>query len=90
MSSLSLFLEQCSNFPVISLITLIILLLKWSSSFKTKSSDLPPSPPSFPIIGNLHQLGLYPHRAIKTLSEMYGPIMLLHLGSTPTLIISSA
>ncbi|WCJ30117.1 cytochrome P450 family 71 subfamily A polypeptide 25 [Euphorbia peplus] len=92
MFSLSFFLEQSSNLPVIfiSLITLIILLLKWSCSFSKSNSDLPPSPPNFPIIGNLHQIGLYPHRSLKTLSEIYGPIMLLHLGSTPTVIISSA
>ncbi|XP_065874573.1 cytochrome P450 736A117-like [Euphorbia lathyris] len=86
--------EQSSYFPVIISLTLLslsfILLLKWSSSFTTNNSDRPPSPPTFPIIGNLHQLGLYPHRSLAKLAEIHGPIMLLHLGSVPALIISSA
>ncbi|KAK2976552.1 hypothetical protein RJ640_023790, partial [Escallonia rubra] len=43
-----------------------------------------------PIFGNLHQLNLYPHRVLRTLSQLHGPIMMIQLGSMPTLIISSA
>ncbi|KAF7838264.1 cytochrome P450 71A1-like [Senna tora] len=64
--------------------------------FKLKRSrgnsnyNLPPSPPKLPFIGNLHQLGTLPHRSFQSLSHKYGPLMLLHLGQTPTLIVSSA
>ncbi|KAK6148416.1 hypothetical protein DH2020_019328 [Rehmannia glutinosa] len=51
---------------------------------------LPPSPPTLPVIGNLHQLGHLPHRSLWELSTKYGPIMLLKFGSKPTLVISSA
>ncbi|TYJ14761.1 hypothetical protein E1A91_A10G138900v1 [Gossypium mustelinum] len=51
---------------------------------------LPPSPPKLPIIGNLHQIGTLPHRSFRTLSTKYGPLMLLHIGHTPTLVVSSA
>ncbi|XP_048136576.1 cytochrome P450 736A117-like [Rhodamnia argentea] len=73
----------------ITFLTLKCLRLLCSS---TAAADLhlPPSPPKFPIIGNLHQLGNYPHRSLQALSRRYGPLMMLHFGSTPVLVVSSA
>ncbi|GMN73219.1 hypothetical protein TIFTF001_055325, partial [Ficus carica] len=69
------------------LITSVFLFFICSkSSGKTKPL---PSPPSLPIIGNLHQLGTHPHRSFRALSDKYGPLMLLQLGRVPTLVISS-
>ncbi|XP_024175953.2 cytochrome P450 736A117 [Rosa chinensis] len=64
-----------------------ILLHRWSSY---RNSSVPPSPPKLPIIGNLHQVGSLPHRSLQTLSQRHGPVMLLHFGSKPVLVISSA
>ncbi|KAL8154161.1 hypothetical protein V2J09_011921 [Rumex salicifolius] len=54
------------------------------------SSKLPPSPPGFPVIGNLHQLTSCPHRGLFALSRQYGDTMLIHLGAKPVLVVSSA
>ncbi|KAG7568865.1 Cytochrome P450 superfamily [Arabidopsis thaliana x Arabidopsis arenosa] len=51
--------------------------------------NLPPSPWRLPVIGNLHQLSLHPHRSLHSLSLRYGPLMLLHFGRVPILVVSS-
>nr|CAD1834353.1 unnamed protein product [Ananas comosus var. bracteatus] len=43
-----------------------------------------------PLIGNLHQLGALPHRSLRALAAKHGPVMLLHLGRVPAVVISSA
>lgn len=60
-------------------------LLKRITSTKL---NLPPSPWRLPVIGNLHQLGLNPHRSLHSLSLRYGPLMLLHFGRAPVLVVS--
>ncbi|KAL7218508.1 hypothetical protein ACSBR2_011715 [Camellia fascicularis] len=72
-------------------LSLFVFLLKWLLSPQTNNKqNLPPSPPKLPIIGNLHQLGPQPHRSLQTLARRHGPLILLHLGNIPTLIVSSA
>ncbi|KAK3004373.1 hypothetical protein RJ639_020012, partial [Escallonia herrerae] len=81
--------------PVLSLllilgISLAFLFIKRLSPTRTTHKNLPPSPRKLPIIGNLHQLGSSPHRSLRSLSRRHGPLMLLHLGSVPVLLVSSA
>ncbi|CAA7020914.1 unnamed protein product [Microthlaspi erraticum] len=66
------------------------LLKKILDRTATSKANLPPSPWRLPVIGNLHQLSLYPHRSLRSLSRRHGPLMLLHFGSVPVLIVSSA
>ncbi|CAA3015291.1 cytochrome P450 71A26-like [Olea europaea subsp. europaea] len=61
----------------------------WFNPSKTPLNH-PPSPPKLPIIGNLHQIGLNPHRTLQSLAQKHGPLMLLHLGNVPLLVVSSA
>nr|XP_007137993.1 hypothetical protein PHAVU_009G172000g [Phaseolus vulgaris]ESW09987.1 hypothetical protein PHAVU_009G172000g [Phaseolus vulgaris] len=76
--------------PYIAILFFFLSLLFVLSNRRRKNKfNLPPSPPKLPIIGNLHQLGTLPHRSFQALSRKYGPLLLLQLGQTPTLLISS-
>uniref|UniRef100_A0A1J3K0D3 Cytochrome P450 71A20 n=1 Tax=Noccaea caerulescens TaxID=107243 RepID=A0A1J3K0D3_NOCCA len=74
------------------LTTLLAFLFLKSVLKRTANNkhNLPPSPWRLPLIGNLHQLSLHPHRSIRSLSLRYGPLMLIHFGRVPILVVSSA
>ncbi|XVF19431.1 hypothetical protein REPUB_Repub11eG0110200 [Reevesia pubescens] len=72
------------------LFSFLFIIITKKIGARRHSKNLPPGPPKLPIIGNLHQLGPLAHRSLQQLSKKYGPIMLLQLGSVPTLIVSSA
>lgn len=69
-------------FPIILLLPLLLLILK---HFKTSPQPLPPGPFSWPILGNLLQLGNKPHITLTQLSKTYGPIFSIRLG--PRLVV---
>ncbi|KAL2497184.1 Cytochrome [Abeliophyllum distichum] len=79
---------------IVALFCFLVFIIFLCKGFYNDASrarkTLPPSPPRFPVIGNLHQLGLHPHRSLQSLSKQYGPLLLLNLGSVPTLVVSSA
>ncbi|KAM0960609.1 hypothetical protein ACFX2I_025525 [Malus domestica] len=81
-------LLQSSLFALVFVFIFLIFLFKCLST--PIATNPPPSPRKLPIIGNLHQLGLYPHRSLQALSQLHGPLMLLHFGSVPVLVVSSA
>ncbi|GJR45506.1 cytochrome P450 71A4-like protein [Tanacetum coccineum] len=79
-------------FPLISFLVLLLLLIpfQWLSSTSQKQKNTLPSIPKLPIIGNLHQLGSTPHLSLRALSKKHGPLTLIHLGSVPVVLVSSA
>ncbi|KAK8611598.1 hypothetical protein V6N13_131645 [Hibiscus sabdariffa] len=54
------------------------------------SKNLPPSPPSLPILGHLHLLKPPVHRFYHSLSQKYGPVFSLRLGSRLVVVVSSS
>ncbi|CAH1443828.1 unnamed protein product [Lactuca virosa] len=91
-------MEIFSIFPSWLLPTVLVLSMFWIFLHTLKSNrssmvapKLPPNPPKLPFIGNMHQLlGQARHLAFWKLSQEYGPVMLLNIGSKPCLIISSS
>lgn len=75
---------------VVSVFLLLVLSFLLLIKTKTHNKKLPPGPPKLPLLGHLHLIGSLPHRSLWKLSRKYGPIMLLRLGSVPTIVISSA
>ncbi|XP_027329251.1 isoflavone 3'-hydroxylase-like isoform X2 [Abrus precatorius] len=51
--------------------------------------NLPPGPPTLPIIGNLHHLKQPIHRTFSALSQTYGDILSLWFGSRLVVVVSS-
>ncbi|GAB2289448.1 hypothetical protein Dimus_023757 [Dionaea muscipula] len=94
MESVSSSTQLLISSPLSLLITLslfLFVLYKWVlNPSRWGKKLLPPAPPRLPLIGNIHQLGTFPHRSLSALSRRYGDLMLLYLGSKPTVVVSSA
>ncbi|OMO76406.1 Cytochrome P450 [Corchorus olitorius] len=66
------------------------MLAKFLHQARTREkNNLPPSPPTLPIIGNLHLLKEPFHQKFFDLSQKYGPIFSLRLGSRLAIVITS-
>lgn len=85
---------------LVLVISIIICFKKWHFFTTTTTSSAkkkilrPPSPPRLPIMGNFHQVILgsnssLPHRSLVSLSQKYGPLMMLSFGCKPILVASS-
>ncbi|KAK7380276.1 hypothetical protein VNO78_32784 [Psophocarpus tetragonolobus] len=75
--------------PVVTFFMLFVLRTLLNLLSKSNTAKLP-SPPKLPIIGNLHQLGTHIHCTLQSFAQNYGPLMLLHFGKVPVLVVSTA
>ncbi|XVF61272.1 hypothetical protein PTKIN_Ptkin08bG0117000 [Pterospermum kingtungense] len=73
-----------------SSLSLLVLFLSFKLfQSKLRQKNLPPSPPSLPIVGHLHLLKPPLHRPFHKLSQKLGPIFSLQLGSRLAVVVSS-
>ena len=84
-------MDNIQEYIPIFLIWLAATILLRAIFTKTRSKlRLPPSPLALPVIGHFHLLQLSLHRAVHKISNRYGPLIQLYLGSTPIVFVGSA
>lgn len=69
----------------------LLILITLKLFFKTRSGfkNLPPGPPSLPVLGNLLQLKQPLHSYLHSVSQKYGPVFSLRFGSRFVVAVSS-
>ncbi|PAN37114.1 hypothetical protein PAHAL_7G046500 [Panicum hallii] len=83
--------------PLLVICPLLLLLARFATTAKPATprekllAELPSPPSRFPVIGHLHLVGSLPHVSLRDLAAKHGRdgLMLLRLGSVPTLVVSS-
>ncbi|PON89553.1 Cytochrome P450, E-class, group I [Trema orientale] len=74
---------------LLALFLVIFLLIRPLLTSIFRTNRLPPSPIALPIIGHFHLLGPIIHRSFQRLTNRYGPVISLRLGSIPCIVVSS-
>ncbi|KAM8974328.1 cytochrome P450 1A1 [Pelodytes ibericus] len=66
----------------------IFMLLKSFREQVPKGTKRAPGPMPYPLIGNLLQLSKNPHLSLTKMSESYGDVMQIKIGTKPVLVLS--
>ncbi|KAL8512936.1 hypothetical protein ACS0TY_019191 [Phlomoides rotata] len=80
---------EAINFTALLFILSFIFLLIKAWRKPKNPQNLPPSPPSLPLIGHLHLLGGGSVPALARIRKKYGPVVSLKLGEVTAVVISS-
>lgn len=76
--------------PLLLSVVAIALVQLVKLALKRSPERLPPGPWQLPIIGCMHHLmKVLPHRALRDMAAKHGPLMMLRLGQTPLVVVSS-
>ncbi|KAM9515462.1 cytochrome P450 1A4-like [Guaruba guarouba] len=67
---------------------LVFLLIQSLRQHVPEGLQSPPGPRGFPILGNVLELRKDPHMALTRLSQRYGDVMEVRIGTRPVLVLS--
>ncbi|XP_053451978.1 cytochrome P450 1A2 [Nycticebus coucang] len=67
---------------------LVFWVVSASKSQVPKGLKSPPGPWGWPLIGHVLTLGKNPHLALSKMSQQYGDVLQIRIGSTPVLVLS--
>ncbi|XP_021063043.1 cytochrome P450 1A2 [Mus pahari] len=86
------FSQYISLAPELLLATAIFCLVFWMVRAKRtqvpKGLKNPPGPWGLPFIGHILTLGKNPHLSLTRLSQQYGDVLQIRIGSTPVVVLS--
>ncbi|XP_015266096.1 PREDICTED: cytochrome P450 2F5-like [Gekko japonicus] len=73
---------------LLAALSALLGLLAGQRRRRRKTGRLPAGPPPLPLLGNLLQLDPRAmHRSLEKLSQKYGPVYTIHLGSLPCVVL---
>nr|Q4H4C3.3 RecName: Full=Cytochrome P450 1A2; AltName: Full=CYPIA2; AltName: Full=Cholesterol 25-hydroxylase; AltName: Full=Hydroperoxy icosatetraenoate dehydratase [Macaca fuscata fuscata]BAE16271.1 cytochrome P450 1A2 [Macaca fuscata] len=67
---------------------LVFWVLRGSRPRVPKGLKSPPEPWGWPLLGHVLTLGKNPHLALSRMSQLYGDVLQIRIGSTPVLVLS--
>ncbi|EFH59538.1 hypothetical protein ARALYDRAFT_898531 [Arabidopsis lyrata subsp. lyrata] len=83
--------QNCFIFIFLCLFSIVCYSIFFKKPKDSRGCNLPPSPPSLPIIGHLHLLlSSLSHKSLQKISSKYGPLLHLRIFNVPIILVSSA